>query len=340
MRFVHLARASTERTIRKGGLKGAKAIVPTSAKTSIALARAVYAMPVVADFWTTFQWLRELRRSHGERLVAVYFRVPDDEPVHCGRYSEPHVVRTAAAAAAWVLKNPAGAQVVVPRSIAAREVVSIKGMKQLVGWTEIPEASKKSACVCWACLAQGDRHLMRRVRGAFAAGLTAARRASSDDELRAALGRLEVPLERGRDRLDHAKLVRFARAASPEIRRSAARLFGYFGFSKIQGHLRVLLDDPELEVRHEAVEALVRAGGAVRASKLLASCGPEAISHLVELLGYEANELVVLETLEKFVNHPDREVRATVARVARALRPDFDGSAASRRRLGKLASAR
>jgi hypothetical protein len=338
MRLVHLARASAERAVRKGGLKGAKASVATSPTTSVELAHAVYAMPVVADFWTTFQWLRELRRGHDERLVAVYFRVPDGELVHCGRYNEAHVVRTATAAAAWVLKNPSGAQVVVPRSIAVKDIVGIKRVKQLVGWTEVPEPSKKFVCVCSACLPHGDRHLMRRVRGAFATGLAAARRASSDAELLAALSTLELPLERGRDRLEHTKLVGFSRAPNAQVRRAACRLLGYFGFTKVQGHLWNLLDDPHRDVRQEAVEALVRAGGAVRAAKLLAPRSSEAISYLVEMLEYEANDLVALETLERFSNHPDKKIQEAVQRVALTLLSGFRGSATAIRRLERLAT--
>jgi hypothetical protein len=156
MRLVHLAPESAERAIRRSGLRGKKANVSTAPSTTVVLERAVYAMPVVADFWTTFQWLRELRRGHDERLVAVYFRVPDNEPVYFGRYNEPHLARTAGAAAAWVLENPAGAQVVVPRSVAAKEVVAVRRVKQLVGWTDVPEPGKKLACVCPACLPHGD----------------------------------------------------------------------------------------------------------------------------------------------------------------------------------------
>jgi len=338
MRLIHLARASAERAIGKGGLKGTKANIATAPTTNIMLARAVYAMPVVADFWTTFQWLRELRRGHDERLVAVYFRVPDTEHVYFGRYNEPHVVRTAAAAADWVLKNPAGAQVVVPRSIAAKDVVAIRRVKQLVGWTEVPELSKKFACVCSACLPHGDRHLMRRVRGAFATGLAAARRASSDVEVLAALGTLELPLERGRDRLEHTKLVGFLRSPTPQVRRAAARLLGYFRFNSVKGALRGLLDDPHLDVRQEAIESLVRAGGAVHASKLLATSDSEAISYLVEMLEYESNDLVALDTLERFADHPDADVQATVRRVALVLQPDFKESGTARRRLDRLAT--
>jgi HEAT repeat protein len=177
-----------------------------------------------------------------------------------------------------------------------------------------------------------------RTLGSFAAGLAAARRASSEVELLAALGTLELPLERGRDRLEHAKLLRFSRSPSPQVRRAAARLLGYFRFQTVKESLRSLLDDPHLDVRQEAVEALVRAGGAVHASKLLATCGSEAISYFVEMLEYESNDLVALETLERFADHPDSAVQATVRRVALVLQPDFKASESARRRLDGLAT--
>jgi HEAT repeats len=177
---------------------------------------------------------------------------------------------------------------------------------------------------------------MRRVRGAFAAGLAAARRASSEDEQVAALSRLELPLERGRDRLDHAKLVGFLRSASPRVRCAAAWLLGYFRFNTVEGALRGLLDDADLEVRQEAVEALVRAGGVLRASRLLASSNSEALTYLLEELEYEGNDLVALEILERFADHPDPDLRMTVRQVASALQPDFRARGSARKRLEAL----
>jgi len=48
-------------------------------KKGVKVPRAVYAMPIVPDFSVTYQWLRELRRFHRERMVAVHFVVPSDE---------------------------------------------------------------------------------------------------------------------------------------------------------------------------------------------------------------------------------------------------------------------
>src|SRR5271165_4405418 len=107
MRLVHLAPMSKERSIRRSGLSAASATFAVHPDGATLHARVIYAMPVLPDFWTTHQWLRELRRWHDERMVAVYFRVQDDEPVYTGRYGQQQRVMSAAAAATWVSKNPA-----------------------------------------------------------------------------------------------------------------------------------------------------------------------------------------------------------------------------------------
>lgn len=123
MRFLHLAPASKERAIRRSGLVGRRAAFADETGATRTLAKAVYAMPVVPDFWTSHQWTRELRRYGDERIVAVYFRVADDEPVYVGRYGQPHRLVAAAAAARWVMDHPDGAEVMLARSVARREVV-------------------------------------------------------------------------------------------------------------------------------------------------------------------------------------------------------------------------
>ena len=52
---------------------------------------------------------------------------------------EPHVEKPSSGAAVWVQRNPAGAQVVVPHAVPAKSIVAIRRVKQLVGWTEVPE---------------------------------------------------------------------------------------------------------------------------------------------------------------------------------------------------------
>src|SRR5262245_21831349 len=98
MRFVHLAPASSERSITRAGVRGVKSTI-LGESAPIVLRRAVFAMPIVTDFWTTYQWLRELRRAHDERMLAVQFVVADEEAVYVGRYNQPHRASSAAQAA-------------------------------------------------------------------------------------------------------------------------------------------------------------------------------------------------------------------------------------------------
>lgn len=115
-------------------------------------------MPVVRDPMTTFSWAREMSRHRG-RLVAVQFRISDGESVLVGHYSEPATELTAAEAVGIVdqLGDPRGFQVVIPRSISAREVVHVRSAPQL-GWRFSPTAKGRNftACPCPVCRTRGD----------------------------------------------------------------------------------------------------------------------------------------------------------------------------------------
>jgi hypothetical protein len=296
-------------------------------------------MPVITDLWSTFQWLRELRRGHDERLVAVYFRVSDRELVRVGRYNEAHGLREATAAAAWVLKNPAGAEVVMTRSVPAKDILSVRQVPQLIGWTEVPEASKKFACVCPACLPHGDRNLMRRVQAAFAAALLDARKGRTDAEVCSALGRLALPLERARGRLEPGKLLGYRRFQSSDIRRTTAGLLGYFPYRKVSSELAGLVADEDVAVRNAAIEALLRNAGAKRAASMVAPVSDDAIAYLIELLEFERGEEAVIDILENFAGHPAERVSANTRGVAAALLADGEVTARSKRRLSDIVSA-
>ncbi|HET9766827.1 MAG TPA: HEAT repeat domain-containing protein, partial [Thermoanaerobaculia bacterium] len=271
MRFLHLAPAAKERAIRRSGLAGGRASFADESGVAVVLSRAVYAMPVVPDFWTSHQWTRELRRRNGERLVAVHFRLPDDELVHVGRYAQPHHLLPAAAAARWVMDHPEGAEIVVPRKVTRREVVAVRQAPQLVGWAQSPEKKDPFGCVCVVCLPDGTPELMRRVRAAFRAGLDQARRAGDDENgLVDGLSNLQIPLERARGRIAPTAVIAFARSPSVEARRQVAWLLGFFRLREVEETLLVLAGDGDEEVRDTAVDSLLRAGGAAHARALLA----------------------------------------------------------------------
>lgn len=182
MRLVHLARASSERGIERSGIRGRKWNVMIGTRR-VEIARGVFAMPVLRDWSATFQWLRELRRWHDEKMIAVHVRVPDDEEVLVGRYGTAHRRVTAAEASRWVREHPAGAQIIVLRAVPRREVVAIRQMTQLVGWTETPEGTHRRSCICVMCLPIGLPGRIRRIRAEYTRAQAVLRR-STDPKAR------------------------------------------------------------------------------------------------------------------------------------------------------------
>lgn len=338
MRFVQLAPASEERTIARSGLSGAKANVYTGPSDFTPLRKAVFAMPVVGDFWTTYQWLRELRRSHDDRMIAVYFRVSDDEPVYVGRYNEPHHATSASEAARWVMAHPAGAEVIVPRSVGRKEVLRIKNLTQLVGWAEVPEPDERTRCLCQACVPRGSRDLMRRVRGAIAEAVLAARTARSSEGVLEALGSLEIPLERARSRgLDPRGVLVHVRSRHPRVRQSAASLLGYFRRSQVEKTLVALLHDEDEGVRGESVRSLARVAG-VRAAAALLRGAPEAVGQqFLEVVEYETDDAAAASALETMASHPAASVRKKVGKVAAAFLAEGEARGVVREQLLSVA---
>jgi len=125
-------------------------------------------MPVLPSFTLTYQWVRELRRWHSGVLVAVHLRLPDDEMVTVGRYSEPPRQVTAAQAIAAVLEldDPRGFEVFVPRAISVQEIRRVRGIPQGIGWRYLPAAHGRRPCACPACLQPGT-YKVDRLRRRF-----------------------------------------------------------------------------------------------------------------------------------------------------------------------------
>jgi hypothetical protein len=276
-------------------------------------------MPVIADYWTSLQWLRELRRGHDERMVAVHFRTPDEELVHAGRYGGPHRLLKAAATAEWVRSNPAGAQVVVSRSVGRREIVGIRQTTQLVGWTCVPENERKSGCVCPSCLPRGSRDLMRRVRAAYNSAALAVTGALSDVDATQAILQMEIPLERARGRISPGRLLSRARSPSARVRSAVARTLRYFKAPEVEATLAALLLDEEPSVRAEAVESLVRVVGPTRAASHLDAASAETLTLFLGLLRYEADIAALRPLLARLAAHPSAAVRKSAASTLSAL---------------------
>jgi hypothetical protein len=113
----------------------------------------VYAMPVTPDFYLSHQWLRELKRQGQRTICAVYFRIPDEESVWVGHYSQNHRSMTAAEAVGLILESRAveGYEVIISRPITAGEIYRVRHLPQVVGWRYQPGAHELSTCMCIVC---------------------------------------------------------------------------------------------------------------------------------------------------------------------------------------------
>lgn len=297
-RLVHLAPESLRRAIERNGIRAESTSVYTGGKEPVNLPRAVYAMPIVPDFSVTYQWLRELRRWHRERMVAAHFVVPSEEEVWVGRYNKPHQRMALGAAVRRVRDEPAGNEIILTRGIRKKELASVRDVTQLVGWTEMPEPSTND-CLCRRCMRGGTPELMRRVRATFARHVYAARKARTSDEIVAELANLDVPLQRARGRIAPDKLFAFLRSPHGEVRRAATVLLGSFKWAAVASALAGRLSDEDGRVREAAVNAMIRAGGIRRTHPHVAKIADDlAMVTFVQYLeyGYDADLSATLLT--------------------------------------------
>jgi hypothetical protein len=165
--FVHLTAESRIGQIRRSGITRLRRATDTCTG-------GVYSVPVTRNFYVSHQWLRELKRRNQGRIAAVYFRIPDEEPVWIGHYGQVCRLVTAAEAVAVFTRadDPLGWEVVVPRRIAVKEIHKTRRLPQVVGWRYFPKAKGKPPfCTCKFC-----------TRGDYASGKLRKRLGSPDDQ--------------------------------------------------------------------------------------------------------------------------------------------------------------
>jgi hypothetical protein len=119
---------------------------------------------VTPNYTVSHQWLRELKRGGAKTLVAVVFRVDDDEVVFARHYSEVPREMSAAAAVGVILSHPEalGYEVMIPRRIKPSEIVAVRHVAQKLGWRTIPGTQKVSLCTCPVCVPPGTVTSSRR----------------------------------------------------------------------------------------------------------------------------------------------------------------------------------
>lgn len=137
--LVHLAREDdAKRMVRRG----------------IRAGRGVYCLPVMESYFVSHQWLRELKRGGARTLVAVHFRLPDEEPVLVGRFDKQHEETTLGRAVRRIRQapSPLGFELIVPRAVAAKEILAVRAVPQVSGWRYYPEAKGRPPfCTCRSC---------------------------------------------------------------------------------------------------------------------------------------------------------------------------------------------
>ncbi len=321
-RIIHLARASRARSIGRVGLRGEKTTVLGPGNRLVELNKAVFAMPQLRDFSVSHQWLRELRRWHDERLVVVHCRLPSEEPVWVGRYNEAHVLLPLGEAIKQLAASPLGQELVVPRAIARSEVAGIREVTQLVGWTEAPEGAQRFDCLCVACLPAGSRDLMRRVRGAFSRHLAEARSGGSATDVASALSKLDTALERANGRIPARKLLPFTNASNTQVRKVATALLSHFRWAEVDEALARRVTDEHLDVRHRAIEAMVRSGGLRRAYARLRDASDEVLLRLLDEVEFPRSVNEALSVLDAMTTRSSAAVQRRISEVRESLRKE------------------
>ncbi|MFN7946898.1 MAG: hypothetical protein U0Z53_16220 [Blastocatellia bacterium] len=163
--FVHLTSEKNIKSILRNGISRLRR--KTSSPSG------VFAMPVTRNFYVSHQWLRELKRRGSTTVAGIYFRIPDEESVWVGHYSQAHQQMSAADAIALMMaaENREGFEVIIPRRIGRNEIHKVKTLPQITGWRYYPEAHGKRPCGCPFC--QRGLYGARRLREEYEKQFTA-----------------------------------------------------------------------------------------------------------------------------------------------------------------------
>ncbi|WP_174188423.1 HEAT repeat domain-containing protein [Nocardia barduliensis] len=241
--MVHLTAEKNARRIRRAGIA--------------ASARGVFCMPVMPSYVLSHQWLRELRRGGQRQIVAVDFRIPDNEPVLVGHFGAVLTEMTAVEAVSVILhaKDPRGYEIVVPRAITPAELHRIRYVRQVTGWRYFPDAHGRRPCACPACLRRGE-FKAADLRHRFATDppeltkpqlLARLRDADNDDDL------IDTLYDLGRkSRGDVTDIAYLVDHSNPEVRSALASALRRYRGGEARRLLARLATDPDFEVRDAA----------------------------------------------------------------------------------------
>lgn len=243
--LVHLAREDDAKRMLRRGIRAG---------------RGVYCLPVMESYFVSHQWLRELKRGGARTLVAVHFRLPDEEPVLVGRFDQEHEETTLGRAVRRIREapSPLGFEVIVPRAIAAKELLAVREVPQVSGWRFYPEAKGRPPCTCRWCnrgeIKAGERWRAeepRRRSPGMPELLRRLRAATDPEELQSLLAAVGTKWRRGPEALsflmDHP---------DPHVLEMLALALASFRGTAARPLLGRLAEHPEEAVRSAARKAL------------------------------------------------------------------------------------
>ena len=316
-RLVHIAPERLLRRIERSGLRGREWLIPAPEGT-IRVDEAIFAAPSFPDEQITYQWVRELRSwAKGARMVAVTFEIDADTEVFFGRFGKPKERGNHRDAYAAIEKDPWGAEVVACGPIARERILSVRTIRQDIGWQETPERSGHRDCACPVCLPSGHPKLMRRLRAQFNGALERAHASSGDPEvILRSLSDMDDALQRGRGRLSPKRLHSFVQHASPRVRARTANSLRYFRWDEVAEAVHRLVRDPDPDVQEEAMDTAILGGG-IGFARTSAGEDPKLLVLLCETMDYatDSNADAMLETL---ASHQHEDVRTAASETLRS----------------------
>ncbi|GHO46153.1 hypothetical protein [Ktedonospora formicarum] len=142
--LVHLTPAKNVKRILRSGIHQSR--------------QGVYCLPVLQSYYVSHQWMRELKRWGQRTFIGIYFHVPDDEMVWFGHYNQPHQYVTVSEAISQLMQqvDPQGYEIIIPRSISAKELHKIRTVSRVVGWRYQPGVRQCAWCACPICVSRGE----------------------------------------------------------------------------------------------------------------------------------------------------------------------------------------
>jgi hypothetical protein len=169
--LVHLIDERNAASVKRSGLRGGDCTLRVDG-VAVTLSDAVFAMPLLPDYFASHQWLRELKRGGMRTIAAAHFRQRADTLVWVGRFNGEHRRVPLGHAAGLIMRepDPRGWQVVLPQSVPAKAIHAVRSVPQVIGWRFFPESHDKAPwkCLCEFCISSvsgepKSRAFLRRI---------------------------------------------------------------------------------------------------------------------------------------------------------------------------------